>query len=108
MSKTAQYTDDNGTKRVVVITDRQAAMTATEHGLVPVDNTEEALPDRFEPRGVYAYDSTDRSKRVFITCNTGGTLYNDNSSTFTFDGGSWKTTGRRGEDLTFVSYESIT
>ena len=64
-----------------------------------------AAPKRFEARGVYWQgELNNRVVRKFITCAATGTLYVGNvPQALTIDGVAGSTTGKRGEQLTFVS-----
>lgn len=64
-----------------------------------------SFPKRFKPRGVYWQGYLDtRIVRKFIICGTPDSpLYSANSSTpVTIDGVAGTTTGKRGEQITFV------
>lgn len=69
-----------------------------------------AVPKRFEPRGVYWQgELNNRVVRKFITCAATGTLYVGNvPQALTIDGVAGSTTGKRGEQLTFVSIPTAT
>lgn len=63
------------------------------------------VPKRFEPRGVYWQgELNDRVVRKFVVCAANGTLYVGNvPQPLTIDGVAGSTTGKRGEQLTFIS-----
>lgn len=63
------------------------------------------VPKRFEPRGVFWQGELDgRVVRKFLVCNATGTLYVGNvPQAVTIDGVAGFTTGKRGEQLTFVT-----
>lgn len=71
-------------------------------GLVEND-TLSPPPRRFRPRGVYVEASVGGAPaRKLITCNRNSDLYaTDRSQTIVIDGIQFKSTGRRGERLSF-------
>lgn len=101
------YTNDGGGKYVLLLDDTLATLTGT--GLTAYDpaNPGGATPPprRFKPRIVYwqGTQADFTTKRKALVCGTtSGTLYTSVASqTLTIDGVAGKTTGRRGEKLTF-------
>lgn len=63
------------------------------------------MPRRFTPRGVFWQgELNDKTVRKFLVCNATGTLYQGNApQALTIDGVAGITTGRRGEQQTFLS-----
>lgn len=63
------------------------------------------VPKRFEPRGVFWQGILgDRVVRKFLVCNATGTLYAGNTpQAVNIDGVVGSTTGKRGEQQTFVA-----
>lgn len=101
------YTDDTGVSYVLTLDDTLASIVGS--GLTPFDPATPGgatpPPRRFRPRGVYwqATAAGYEGRRKFLTCGTAnGDLYGANlSATFEVDGIAGRTTGRRGERLTF-------
>lgn len=96
-----EYTSDTGAK-YTYLTDKDLgdAVSATESTANP------PMPRRFKPRGVYAQaEINDNLVRKFVICPSKTTAaYNKSvSSDITIDGETFKTTGRRGETMSFAS-----
>lgn len=63
------------------------------------------MPRRFKPRGVYALATINNKqvKKFLIIGDTKNDAWSDKSTTLTIDEETFKTTGRRGESLSFGS-----
>jgi hypothetical protein len=70
-----------------------------------LNDTFPPMPRRFKPRGVYAQATINGKlvKKFLVIGATTNTAWADKSTTITIDSQSFKTTGRRGESLTFGS-----
>lgn len=100
------YTNDAGSDYILTLDDTLAALSTTLTAFDPANpGTATPAPRRFSPRGVYWQGTAAgfTGKRKFIVCgDTTDTLYSTSTSdTLTVDGAAGKTTGRRGERLTF-------
>jgi hypothetical protein len=105
------YTMDDGETDILLSLDETLASVA-ESGLLLADaqsaEDSDPKPLRFEPRGVFWQGTLDgRIVRKFLVCgNTDATLYTQNTSQeVTIDGVDGKTTGKKGEKLSFVRIE---
>lgn len=102
------YTADDGTTTILQVDDTLAGLTGT--GLISY--TGQAVDGlsvlRFTPRIVY-WESDDKTKRKRIICgDVTGTLYSKvTSAALTIDGVAGKTTGRRGEKLSYLKAKAV-
>ena len=99
------YENDNGTKYVMQLDGTLGDLTGSNLEDYTGQDGAQPKPTRFEPRGVYWQGKLgDRQVRKFIVCNaSGSTLYeSDTSQELTIDGVAGYTTGRRGEQLSFI------
>ena len=103
--KVYEYTMDSGTSIQLALDETNGSLTGTGLTLAGATSTAGFAPPRFKPRGVYWQGDLNGSiKRKFITCNAGAALYNQNvSQALEIDGVPGKTTGRRGEKLSWSS-----
>lgn len=100
------YTDDTGKDYILRLDNTLAALSTTLTAFDPANpGTATKKPDGFKPRGVYwlATATGYEGRKKFIVCGDGtDTLYNTTiGATLTIDGIAGRTTGRRGEQLTF-------
>lgn len=94
-----RYVDDNGAEfKYQTDSDLGTAVGAVLNDTLP------NLPRRFKPRGVYCQAIVDgRLARKFLICpTTDNGVYAENASqVVAIDGTNFRTTGRRGEQLSF-------
>lgn len=106
--KSYTYTSDDGQKYRLVLDSTLAEVAGVN--LPPSTQTDGGFPKpiRFKPRGVYWQGELDgTTRRKFLVCNLPSTLYGASISTeLTIDGVAGKTTGRRGEKLSFPPLET--
>ena len=106
--KTYNYISDSGS--VIALSLDATLGDLSENGLSEAnnDNLGNNKPLRFKPRGVYWQGTLNNAtKRKFIICAANATIYRaDRSQALTIDGVAGKTTGRRGEVLTYPSVTS--
>lgn len=106
---TYNYQMEDGTEVQLVLDETLGSLAGAD--LVPAVTGDGSVPKplRFEPRGVYWQGELDgKIKRKFIPCNPTGSLYLANTSQeLTIDGVAGKTTGRKGETLSFPSLLSL-
>lgn len=100
---TYNYQMENGDEIQLVLDTTIGSIASND--LVPATTGDGSTPKplRFEPRGVYWEGELDGAKkRKFVPCNPTAPLYLSNTSTtLTIDGVAGRTTGRRGEKLSF-------
>lgn len=100
------YTSDTDDEYILEMDTTLAALSSTLTAFNPASPGDATpAPKRFKPRGVHWQGTAAgfEGKRKFIVCGTTeDTLYDTSvSATLTIDGAAGKTTGRRGETLTF-------
>lgn len=90
------YTSDTG-EAYKYLTDEDLGLAVGGE----LNDTNPDLPRRFRPRGVYVQD-TDGNRKFLICGTTEAAAYNSNASTtVTIDETEFKTTGRKGEQVSF-------
>ena len=106
---TYNYQMEDGTEIQLVLDETLGSLPGAD--LVPATTGDGSVPKplRFKPRGVYWQGELGgKTKRKFVPCNPTSTLYLSNvSQELTIDGVAGKTTGRRGETLSFPSLVSL-
>jgi len=97
------YTSDSGTEYSLLIDDTLATVAGTGLVLETSSSTSSPPPRRFKPRGVFWESNTVGLSGKFIVCGTiDGALYsNDSSTAVTIDGEVGRTTGRKGEKVSY-------
>lgn len=100
------YTTDTDDEYILELDTTLAALSTTLTAFDPASPGDATpAPKRFTPRGVHWQGTAAgfERKRKFIVCGqTDDTLYDSSTSqTLTIDGAAGKTTGRKGEKLTF-------
>ena len=100
------YTTDTDDEYILELDDTLATLSPGLTAFNPASPGDATpAPRRFKPRGVHWQGTAAgfEKKRKFIICGkTDDALYDTTtSSTLTIDGAAGKTTGRRGETLTF-------
>lgn len=91
-----KYTDDLGND-YKFLTDEDLG----DAGNNEKDDTLDDLPRRFKPRGVYAQNDDGNRKFIIVGDPDDEVFASNSSQTLTIDGQSFKTTGRRGEQVSF-------
>lgn len=97
------YTSDSGTEYSLLVDDTSATIPGTGLVLETSGSTSSPAPRRFKPRGVFWESNTIGLSGKFIICGTiSGALYStDSSTTVTVDGEAGRTTGRKGEKVSY-------
>lgn len=100
------YTNDSGDDYILRLDDTLAALSTTLTAFDPANpGTAVKKPDGFKPRGVYwiATATGFEGRKKFIVCGDGSDALYDTTTgaTLTVDGVAGRTTGRKGESLTF-------
>jgi len=97
------YTSDSGDDYNLLLDDTMATLPGTGLVLEAANSDSSPPPRRFKPRGVFWESNTQGLSSKFIVCGTvGSTLYSQNSSTsVTIDGEAGRTTGRKGEKVSY-------
>jgi hypothetical protein len=100
------YTTDTDDQYILELDTTLAALSTTLTAFDPASPGDATpAPKRFTPRGVHWQGTATgfERKRKFIVCGqTDDTLYDSSTSqVLTIDGAAGKTTGRKGEKLTF-------
>lgn len=92
------YTDDIGTAYKF-----QTDQTLGDAAGNTLNDTNPDLPRRFQPRGVYVEDAEGNRKFLVVGSRTNGVYASNASQDVPIDGITFKTTGRKGEKVSFGS-----
>lgn len=107
---TYEYIAESGAVYQLSLDETLGGITDAGLNRATTDTTATPAPKRFKPRGVYWEGTLDsKVRRKFIVCASTSTLYqSDTSQDVTIDGVAGKTTGRRGETLSFLKLDAAT
>lgn len=96
------YVLDNGNTVQLVLSETLDTVSELMINLTNESSTAPSAPPRFEPRVVYWVENGGQNRRRELVCNAASPLFQANTSmSLSLGGVAGRTTGKRGERLTF-------